>query len=98
LVESVLKKDLENNLFSFFDELINTTIAEKRLKTAEIIKECKLAILRFKPKFNPTFNEIDFTFLSKWESYMRQKGYKETTMSVYMRTLRSVYNKRYSNN
>lgn len=93
LIETVVKKNTSNSVYAFIDDLVKTTKAEKRMKTADTYKECKQMMLKFNPNQKLIFNDIDYIFLSKWESFMRQNDFKETSMSVYFRTLRSIYNK-----
>ena len=40
-----------------------------------------------------TFSQIDELFLERFETWLRSKGNKETTMSFQMRTLRAIFNK-----
>ena len=42
---------------------------------------------------NFPFNQIDELFLNRFESWLRSKGNKETTMSFQMRTLRAMFNR-----
>lgn len=44
-------------------------------------------------KLNYTFSHIDVTFCRKFESWMRNKGNKDTTLSYHFRTLRAAFNK-----
>lgn len=44
-------------------------------------------------KLDIPFNDIDVKWLNKYEKWLREKGIKETTLSILFRTLRSVYNK-----
>ena len=44
-------------------------------------------------KLNFTFSYIDVCFCKKFESWLRAKGNKDTTISYQMRTLRATYNK-----
>lgn len=47
----------------------------------------------FNPKPNLTFEEINYGFIKNFEIYLQQKGCKINTISLYLRTLRSVYNR-----
>jgi integrase len=78
---------------NYIDNLVATLKAEKRMGTAKSNNDCKLMLFKFYPKKNLTFQEIDYTFLTKWESFMRKNSFKETSMAVYFRTLRSIINK-----
>jgi integrase len=77
----------------YIDNLVQTLKEEKRMGTAKSNNDCKLMLFKFYPKKNLTFQEIDYLFLTKWESFMRKNSFKETSMAVYFRTLRSIINK-----
>lgn len=47
----------------------------------------------FGQKLNLTFEEINYSFIKNFEIYLQQKGCKINTISLYLRTLRSVYNR-----
>jgi Zn-dependent M32 family carboxypeptidase len=99
LVSAVFEKperiEEEKNILvvNYIDNLVATLKAEKRMGTAKSNNDCKLMLFKFYPKKNLTFQEIDYTFLTKWESFMRKNSFKETSMAVYFRTLRSIINK-----
>jgi integrase/recombinase XerD len=61
-----------------------------RVGTA-ITYECAIVSIE---KFHPgaTFAHISQGFLSKYETWMLAKGNSRTTVSIYVRTLRSIYN------
>ena len=46
-----------------------------------------------KGRLDIPFSDIDASWLTKYEKWLRSKGNKETTMSLMFRTLRSAYNK-----
>ena len=56
---------------------------------------CSLSYLkRFtNNKLNILFSDIDVDWLKRYEAWFKRLGYKETTMSIQFRTLRSAYNK-----
>ena len=99
LVSAVLDKpkNIEeikgNNIAKYIDTLVATLKEENRMGTAKSNNDCKLMLLKFHPDKKLTFEEIDYLFLTKWESFMRKNSFKETSMAVYFRTLRSIINK-----
>lgn len=93
LVDAILKKTKSAVVAEFIDGLVATLKEEKRMGTAKSNNDCKLMLFKFHPDKKLTFREIDYVFLTKWESFMRKKGFKETSMAVYFRTLRSIINK-----
>ncbi|MDL2320117.1 site-specific integrase [Alistipes sp. OttesenSCG-928-B03] len=76
-----------------------TTLIEKYQKKGEtgnarIYLDSYRSIKTFRnDRMNFIFADITVRWLEKYEAWMREKGCKETTMSVLFRTLRSTYNK-----
>ncbi len=95
LVSAVLEnpKSSEVLVENYIDALVQTLKEEKRMGTARSNNDCKLMLFKFYKDRKLTFQEIDYAFLIKWESFMRKRGFKETSMAVYFRTLRSIINK-----
>ena len=95
LVSAVLDnpKSLDALVVNYIDTLVATLKEEKRMGTAKSNNDCKLMLFRFHKDKKLTFQEINYAFLTKWESFMRKRGFKETSMAVYFRTLRSIINK-----
>lgn len=59
-----------------------------------IYKGSMISIKTFsKGRLNFLFSDIDTDWLNKYEKWLRNKGNKETTISLPFRTLRSAYNK-----
>ena len=93
LVSAVLSKPQDIVVEDFINALVANLKEEKRMGTAKSNNDCKLMLFKFYPDKKLTFQEIDHSFLIKWESFMRKRGFKETSMAVYFRTLRSIINK-----
>jgi integrase len=95
LIAAVLDKpkNSEASVMSYIDALVATLKEEKRMGTAKSNNDCKLMLFKFHPEKKLAFQEIDYAFLIKWESFMRKRDFKETSMAVYFRTLRSIINK-----
>ena len=47
----------------------------------------------FHPEQDLTFEGINYSFIKNFEIYLQRKGCKVNTISLYLRTLRSVYNR-----
>ncbi|MBT6763654.1 MAG: site-specific integrase, partial [Prolixibacteraceae bacterium] len=80
-----------NQRIQYFTEL-------KRFGTAETYDLSLKSILKYiedtkgtKPTKLP-FNNITSSFLQKYENFMLEKGKSETTVSMYVRSLRAVFN------
>jgi len=84
------QRNVENSVYFAFDQHIKELEGEKRLGTAESYKYAKKSLELFKKKL--TFAEITVSFLNKYESWMLQKNKSTTTIGIYLRSLRAIYN------
>lgn len=73
-----------------FDKYIDQLKVENRLGTAVTYVCAKNSIEKFKPKV--TFAEITPAFLQKYERWMLKKNKSISTVGIYLRSLRAVYN------
>ncbi|MBX2960846.1 MAG: site-specific integrase [Flavobacteriales bacterium] len=89
--ESFLEERNTRNSVSFaFDKYIEQLKLEDRLGTA-VSNECaKNSLEAFKKDL--TFAEINKDFLQKYENWMLKNGKSKTTVGIYLRTLRAIYN------
>ena len=78
----------------FYRELIEQYTHEDKCGNRLIYKSSFNSLKAFtKGKVDIPFSDIDASWLTKYEKWLRSKGNKETTMSLMFRTLRSAYNK-----
>lgn len=83
----------KGNLTLFMEQLIRSLKEEERFSTAHIYQStlnafklfCKTEVIRF--------SQIERSKLKQFENHLRNKGCAWNTVSTYMRTLRSTYNK-----
>ncbi|MBK9413718.1 MAG: site-specific integrase [Bacteroidetes bacterium] len=83
----------KTSFFKYVDELVANYISIGRVGNAKIYKDTKREVYKFRNGLDLSFTDIDLQFLKKLENFFRAKGYKENTMSVFFRTLRSIFNK-----
>jgi hypothetical protein len=91
------KLRLYNNLTSsipdlnaLFDQKITRLREKGKVSTANIYNEAKNSFINFNPKIN--LINITSDFLENYEIYMIDKGRSISTISMYIRSLRAVYN------
>lgn len=78
----------------FYQELIEQYTREDKCGNRLIYKSSFNSLKVFtKGKLDIPFSDIDTSWLTKYEKWLRSKGNKETTISLMFRTLRSTYNK-----
>lgn len=91
------KSDL-NNVFISHSNYIDRLKEENRLGSAFSFKSSLYSLKEFVNKEELRFDEITVDFLRKYEKYMLAKGKSLTTVGVYLRNLRTLFNQAISNN
>lgn len=82
------------DLVSVFDELIRDLSTEGRAGTASSYQCAKRSFEKFIGKGRKVrFNQINREWLSKYQKYMVENGMSLTTVGIYVRALRTVYNR-----
>jgi integrase/recombinase XerD len=89
--ESYFEQRNTYNSVSFaFDKYIEQLKEEDRVGTASSYRCAKNSLEDFKE--NLTFADISTPFLNSYEKWMLKKGNNETTVGIYVRSLRAIYN------
>ena len=83
----------KKNLAKFMEQLIQSLKEEGRYSTAHIYQSTRNAFVRFSKTDKMQINQLDPSRLKQFETHLRTKGCSWNTVSTYMRTLRSTYNK-----
>ncbi|NCT93054.1 MAG: site-specific integrase [Chitinophagaceae bacterium] len=73
-----------------FNEVIDRFNREDRVSTAENYKLSLRKLLKFKPRLR--FEDVDAAFLYKFEEWMLEQGNSITTVGIYTRSLRAIFN------
>lgn len=83
-------RDIYTDIIQAFNKKIADLREEGKIGTA-VTYECAITSLQeFKPKL--TFADITSSFLKKYEKEMLGKGRSKTTIGMYLRNLRAIYN------
>ena len=80
-------------VFQFYDEIIETLKNTGKIGNSYVYRDSKKSLSKFTHKKDIDFFEIDYRLLKRWETYLLKKGVSPNSISVYIRTLRSLYNK-----
>lgn len=83
----------KRTLTQFMEQLIQSLKEEERFSTAHIYQSTLNAFTLFCKTDTIRFNQMERSRLKQFESHLRNKGCTWNTVSTYMRTLRSTYNK-----
>ena len=96
---SSLKKEIEGksvgnmDFFNFVDSLIHDLKKARKFGNAEIYRTLSNRIEKFHGKRFLSFRQINYAFIKKLETQHYASGNTAGGLSVYLRTLRSVYKK-----
>ena len=94
LITTVEKGPRKQQLvFPFLDEIIDRLIEAGKVGNANVYKDTRRVMKHFTSNEKLLFTDIDLAFLNQFEVFLSGKGMAGTTLSVYFRTLRAVYNK-----
>ena len=79
-----------SDIFPYFEEYMKMLHDEGRLKTKESYLTAMSSFKKFKSSFG--FYDVSPEFLKKYEKWMLNNGNTKTTVGIYTRNLRSIYN------
>jgi integrase/recombinase XerD len=85
----------QDPLAAAFQDKISQLKREGRLGTASSYECCIHSLQKFKEKL--TFDDINVDFLCDYENHMTEEGNSKTTVGIYLRTLRAVFNEAVEN-
>lgn len=83
----------KTTVFKFMDQIIENLIKINKIGNANMYKDCKRALSKYRNGKDMNFTDIDVSFLKKFEQSFSERGVTGNSISVYMRSIRSVFNK-----
>ncbi|WP_373519125.1 phage integrase SAM-like domain-containing protein [Pricia sp.] len=93
-LKNILTKSNKSILFfEYGQQLIDEMEEAKRFGNARAYKSAMGALKKFNKKANLRFEEISYNYLKRFETSHFKKGNSVNGLSMYMRTIRAIYNK-----
>ncbi len=90
----LVKKPKNNqNVFNWYDEKIVLLKAEGKLSTLDTYENSMKSIKKFINRDILTFDKVTPVFLKKYEQWMLGKDKSITTVGIYLRPLRHIFNR-----
>lgn len=83
-------KQINESVFVLFDEHIQRMMKAGRIGTASSYRTCMNSLKGFKQKIR--LADITAEFLNEYELWMLNEGKSRTTVGIYLRALRAVFN------
>ena len=78
-----------SNVYVLFDQKIDKLKGLRKISTGNVYRDAKSSLKMFKSKLS--LLDVTPDFLKGYESYMISEGRSVTTISIYIRSLRSIY-------
>ncbi len=93
-LKNILTKSNKSILFfEYAKQLIDEMEEAKRFGNARAYRSAMGALKKFNKKENLRFEEISYNYLKRFETSHFKKGNSVNGLSMYMRTIRAIYNK-----
>ncbi len=83
---------INQNIFTFGEEIISEMKMSGRMGNARMYYDTLNSLMRFQRNRHLTFKEINYTYLEKYEIYLRYSGGTDGGISVRMRVIRALFN------
>lgn len=88
------KDDKELGFIGLFEKEIEIFQQNGQVSYCRSMKDSLKALKKFKKNIDTyKFENIDFQFLTEFENFMRKRGAQDGGIGVYMRNIRTIYNK-----
>jgi len=84
---------VKNDVYAFFDEIIEEMTFAGRVGNGKSYKDTKTSVQIFHKGKKLSFREINSTFLSKYDAFLRSRGGTDGGVGVKMRAIRALFNK-----
>ena len=85
------KRNTSSEVYDLFDVVITKLNTEGRISTASAYKDARNSFAGYKSKLQ--FKQITVQFLKDYESRMKAEGKTVSTIGIYLRHLRAIYNR-----
>lgn len=86
-----IRQTKAKSLFDFADKLIGDLKRHKKIGNFKKYEVVYKSLKAFKENDDLTFQEIDFKFLTNYQSYLESKGKSQNTIHGYLRKVRAIY-------
>jgi len=83
---------IHQNIFAFGEEIISEMKESNRMGNARVYYDTLNSVMRFQRNRHLTFKEINYTYLEKYENYLRSRGGTDGGIGVRMRGIRALFN------
>lgn len=96
IIQKVEKPGTNSTVLEFYGTLMQEPEARGKTRNLRHYMDVKKQLENFLASKNMNdvfFSDIDYRFLTDWETYLRKRGEMDTTLFAYLKNLRTVYNR-----
>jgi len=84
-------RNSSTEVYDLFDEVITKLHAEGRISTASAYNDARNSLAGYKAKLQ--FKQVTVQFLKNYEARMKEEGKTISTIGIYLRHFRAIYNR-----
>lgn len=92
VIHKVKRKASSTSVIKYFDERIEQLKKANSIGNAEVYQLARNVIYTFCNGKEPSFKDINYTWLKRFETECLSRGNKPNTIAHYLRTLRALFN------
>lgn len=93
IIQHFARKQRNKSFQSFAEQQIELLQAAGKVRTSETYKTTLNSFMKFRKGNSLTFEEINQSLITAYESWLKDHGISMNTISFYMRILRAIYNR-----
>ncbi|WKN33775.1 site-specific integrase [Porifericola rhodea] len=91
--EKLFGRETKHTVYTYLQSIADAFEEEGRLGTARPYKNVLSELKKYTRNRSLKFEDIRVAFLQKFERSLKLKGVKQTSISIYLRSLRAAYNR-----
>lgn len=93
IVKSYYNKSSVVPIFDYINNIICSLEKIGKNGNSNVYRETMGRLKKYSNREDLTFGEVDYSFLKSFESHLQERGCKINTISFYLRTIRSIFNR-----
>lgn len=93
VVKSYYNKSSIVPIFDYIDDIIRSLEKVGKNGNSNVYRETMGRLKKYSNRDDLTFEEVNYSFLKNFESHLQERGCKVNTISFYLRTIRSIFNR-----
>ena len=93
IVSNYYNKSSVVPIFDYINDIVRSLEKIGKNGNSNVYRETMGRLKKYSNREDLTFGEVDYSFLKNFESHLQERGCKINTISFYLRTIRSIFNR-----